>query len=304
MKLVELLAREWSEWPGNCDYAVCDSDGEIRAIGTGTNNDFYPADAVDLEDRLNGTALLVSDDGKRVIRTDWAAERARIAKPAKKADKDGWIRHRGGKCPVDKGVLVDVRFRNGDILEGVHALESNGSAHPYSWSAGIGFWKKDDVSADIMSYRLHKPAEQVEACSKPELMSLPENYGEIIGGSVEGPIQWRDRITEIDATTQALTAERADLVQKLAGEGFALIGRINDLLTEAAQKHEDMSDPKNWRNGDIVECIVDHEDYFTDGYRYVVDYMECDWVNIHADDEGDENAIRPHKVKFHSRPSA
>lgn len=212
---------------------------------------------------------------------------------------EGWVRHRGGKCPVDKGVRVDVRYRDGEISMNQPALEKGDPSEPWAED-----WSHDGVSADIMAYRLHKPVEQVEACSKPELRSLPENYGEIIGGSVEGPIQWRDRITEIDATTQALTTERAELVQKLASEGFALIGRINDLLTDSAQKHEDMSDPKNWRNGDIVECIVDHEDYFTAGYRYVVDYMECDWVNIHADDEGDENAIRPHKVKFHSRPSA
>ena len=213
-----------------------------------------------------------------------------------------WIRHRGGKCPVEKGARVDVRYRDGEISMNQPALEKGDPSEPWAED-----WSHDNCVADIMAYRLHKPAEQVEACSKPELnVNLPDGYGEIYNAQpVEiGPIQWRDRIAEIDFDIHSLTAERAELVQKLAGEGFALIVRINDLLTDAAQKHEDMSDPKNWRNGDIVECIVDHEDYFTSGYRYVVDYMECDWVNIHADDEGDENAIRPHKVKFHSRPSA
>lgn len=195
---------------------------------------------------------------------------------------DGWIRHRGGKCPVEIGDIIDVRHRSGEVIS---CVEMEGSG----W-----YWDHHGSSFDIMAYRLHKPAEQVD--DNADLKAAA--YDAI------QPIQWRDRITEIDATTQALTTERENLVQKLASEGFALIGRINDLLTDAAQKHEDMSDPKNWRNGDIVECIVDHEDYFTAGYRYVVDYMECDWVNIHADDEGDENAIRPHKVKFHSRPSA
>ena len=41
---------------------------------------------------------------------------------------------------------------------------------------------------------------------------------------VDGPLQWRDRVTEIDRTVEALEEERASLVQKLADEGFALIG--------------------------------------------------------------------------------
>lgn len=209
---------------------------------------------------------------------------------------EGWIRHRAGrKCPVESGVKVDYRMRS--------------KKEAYGERAELLDWGLDNEcpASDIMAYRPHNPAEQVEACSKPELqIRLPDGYGEIYSAQAveHGPIQWRDRITTIDFDIHSLTAERAELVQKLASEGFALIGRINDLLTDAAQKHEDMSDPKNWRNGDIVECIVNHEDYFTSGSRYVVDYMECDWVNIHADDDGDENAIRPHKVKFHSRPSA
>ena len=192
-----------------------------------------------------------------------------------------WIRHNSKQQPVDDHVEVEIRTRGGDY----EVCKASG----FTWDA--------TAENQIMAYRLHKPAEQVEACSKPDPRDSAKRDSDYV-------CWMRDRITEIDATTQALTTERADLVQKLASEGFALIGRINELLTDSAQKHEDMSDPKNWRNGDIVECIVDHEDYFTAGYRYVVDYMECDWVNIHYDDEGDENAIRPHKVKFHSRPSA
>lgn len=151
-----------------------------------------------------------------------------------------WIRHNSKQQPVDDHVEVEIRTRGGDY----EVCKASG----FTWDA--------TAENQIMAYRLHKPAEQVEACSKPELrISLPENYGEIIGGSVEGPIQWRDRITEIDATTQALTAERAELVQKLDREGFALIGRINELLTDAEQKHEDMSDWRNWKIGDCARLI-------------------------------------------------
>lgn len=113
-------------------------------------------------------------------------------------------------------MIVKVRRRSGNIEQLIDLDVYNTEEK----------WLHFNDSEDIMAYRLHKPVEQVEACSKPELRSLQENYGEIIGGSVEGPIQWRDRITEIDATTQALTAERADLVQKLAGEGLPPVGVV------------------------------------------------------------------------------
>ena len=123
---------------------------------------------------------------------------------------EGWSRNRGRKCPVESGTLVDLQLRGGVIHIGKFCDNHT--------------WIHTGEPFDVMYYRLHKPAEQVEACSKPELMiSLPENYGEIIGGSVEGPIQWRDRITTIDFDIHSLTTERAELVQKLASEGFALI---------------------------------------------------------------------------------
>lgn len=59
----------------------------------------------------------------------------------------GWIRHRGGKCPVDEGVRVDYRMRNGmlGINERSELLD----------------WGRSDESpkSDIMAYKLHKPAE-------------------------------------------------------------------------------------------------------------------------------------------------
>ena len=163
---------------------------------------------------------------------------------------EGWIRHRGGKCPVEKGVRVDVRHRDGEISMNQPALEKG---HPVeAWAKN---WSHESNPADIMAYRLHKPAEQVEACSKPELkINLPEGYGEIYNAHAveQGPLQWRDRITEIDATTQALTTERAELVQKLASEGFALIGRATDSTAVLPRDQ--------WKLGDLVVRVRDGEE--------------------------------------------
>lgn len=41
----------------------------------------------------------------------------------------------------------------------------------------------------------------------------------------DGPLQWRDRISEIDVAMRDMGRERKSLVDKLAAEGFAIIGR-------------------------------------------------------------------------------
>ena len=212
---------------------------------------------------------------------------------------EGWIRHRGGKCPVEAGTLIDIRCRDGLVRKGVPCGK-------YLTRTASMLWSHEGYGAEVMAYRLHKPVEQVEACSKPEFRSLPENYGEIIGGSVEGPIQWRDRITEIDATTKALTTERADLVQKLASEGFALIGRINELLTDSAQKHEDMSDWRNWKVGDFIEA-TDTSGGYSPGCVYEIRGFDINRAVVLtvSDDSGSKSNGWSHKFfKFHSRPSA
>lgn len=158
-----------------------------------------------------------------------------------------------------------------------------------------------------MAYRMHKPTERVTPAMPPE------GYGEVVTATlsaVDGPLQWRDRIAEIDATTMELTTERAELVQKLAGEGFALIGRINELLTEAAQKHEDVDDPKNWKVGDELKAIGN-----CGGFSFAGEVVK---ILVVRDDGGFEVATESEPdygwffteeesitdLKFHSRPSA
>lgn len=202
---------------------------------------------------------------------------------------EGWIRHRGGKAPVSDDVFIDVRYRDGEILE----CQKFEKSEAYLWTHGGAY-------GDIMAYKLHKPAEQVEACSKPDPRDPAKRDSDYV-------CWMRDRITEIDATAKALTTERAELVQKLASEGFALIGRINDLLTEAAQKHEDMSDWRNWKVGDIVECVSHNERWsakFAIGSVNVIKEIITDsdvpvdlTINIGY-------YVSPFDFKWHSRPSA
>ena len=209
---------------------------------------------------------------------------------------EGWIRHRGGKCPVHESVKVQTVLRS----------ETKQSFDAFAAFAGDMSWKHNNDGGDIMAYRLHKPAEQVE----PFIEAVQAFSALAKVPQLDGPLQWRDRIAEIDATIQALTAERAELVQKLASEGFALIGRINELLTDAAQKHENIGDPKKWKVGDELEAIGDCGGFSFAGEVVKILVVRDDGgFEVATESEPDHGWFFTEKesitdLKFHSRPSA
>lgn len=116
------------------------------------------------------------------------------------------------------------------------------------------------------------------------------------------PIYCRDRIKEIDSLVESLEEERVSLVQALEDEGFSLIRRINKQLEECKQSHEGMSDPSNWEEGDLIECIDGEIGVYTKGSLYT--FIEVsDWGSIRCvDDMGRENGLLPKCFKWHSRP--
>jgi hypothetical protein len=147
-----------------------------------------------------------------------------------KQTKDGWIRHRGGKCPVEAGTMVDVRYRDGVEHFKTAAIES-ADCEDENWIHEAN--KASHLATcDIMAYRVCEPV--VSEARPVESLSLSPEC-QIVGRSVRvDPLQWRDRITQIDfdikfeqerhsSNMACMDQERADLVAKLAAEGFALI---------------------------------------------------------------------------------
>lgn len=192
---------------------------------------------------------------------------------------EGWIRHRGGKCPVDAGAEVDVRRRSGDI-EPLTDIDTDNADET---------WLHVGDKDDIMAYRLHKPAEQVEACSKPYPRDSAKRDSDYV-------CWMRDRITEIDATTQALTTERADLVQRLASAGFALIGRAV----------EPVEDYGNIQIGDLVSVIGigGFSDYTGLSVGDIVEVTSVDNDESLKTVSGGSWGSIGYNYKFHYRPSA
>lgn len=64
-----------------------------------------------------------------------------------------WTKWNGGECPVEKGVLVDVRYRDGEGRFSIPALiDVTGN------DASYAYWNNDNASNDIVAYRLSEKA--------------------------------------------------------------------------------------------------------------------------------------------------
>lgn len=116
------------------------------------------------------------------------------------------------------------------------------------------------------------------------------------------PIYCRDRIKEIDALVESLEEERVSLVQALEDEGFLLISAA--LIS--ATPTEDMSDWRNWKEGDLVECVsdvVESCERMTVGNLYSVNIDCGDMVIIDDDNDPMHSVVGSKRIKWHSRPT-
>jgi hypothetical protein len=303
MKLVEILARELKEWPEGASHIVSASDGGIHqtrggAPGHDQNDDVLPftvlsgcGDEVFWNNRSVFWLSVAPDDYKTAIvtREMWQAAKDKLEGKVKahKANKDGWIRHRGGKCPVEAGALVDVRFRSGITKTVCDSLSFR--------------WDHTGQQGDIMAWRPHVATTE-QSTEVAQTVVTEGVKAEWEAKLAANPIQWRDRIHAIDAeqkaadeahkaATDARTAERAELVQKLAGEGLALLDKCHALMDGVEERHgaptEDMSDWRNWNVGDMLEMINPEPwSSMTMGKLYRIEQPEyCDVFAV-LDDEG------------------
>ena len=133
----------------------------------------------------------------------------------------------------------------------------------------VFFWENADLEFRQSGWFPKKGAALVEEdWQLTKVVDLAEDHGtaiitkamweaEVAGMALGGkrtaqanPLAWRDRIQKIDIVVQELEEERLSLVQGLESEGFALI----DAKREPA---EDMSDWRNWKAGDLIECVTE-----------------------------------------------
>lgn len=100
--------------------------------------------------RVSCTSDDITDDA---VRTEMGMN-SRALDAALAAKNDGWIEWGGGECPVERGVLVEVKCRN---EKNYHIKGVN---RAWEWS-----WEHHGTEGDIIAYRMSKPtkSEQVRA---------------------------------------------------------------------------------------------------------------------------------------------
>lgn len=91
--------------------------------------------------------------GAAIAYDTWAADllSQHDAQQPKVVGRD-WIYWPGGKCPAGKGIMVDVKFRDGAVELGVPALIDTEKVR----DATSPFWRNDNTSSDIVAWRLSK----------------------------------------------------------------------------------------------------------------------------------------------------
>jgi hypothetical protein len=315
-RLVEILSKELHSWPqgdrGN-DGISQDGTGELNSLDKGRDPSFHEGDKVWMarsHSYLGETLELASDYATAVVsKAQWQAERDR-----QKGGK--WKRHRGGKCPVQESQEVEVRFRDGEI-------EASYASDFFGWEHGV----LDDKFAEIMAYRVisQPQAEEVEVITDKKWYEPEEDpdtreykgpfpcapagepvtelewdiqfqqgifHMEAKTDQIDGPILWRDTVNELDAYIEEFTREREALIQRLADEGFVLIQPITGV--RASEPAVDMSDWRNLKEGDIIQCGTDGWSISFEGVRVTVkDIERVDYTGSlpinGVDDNGDDD---------------
>lgn len=170
MKLIDILVQELPKrggFPEGAKTVAQDSCGECWGFDCCNpkikNGLWWVSDSgTDLIASSKVQLDLLADDWSSTFITREQYEAALAGK------NDGWIEWGGGECPVPRGTLVDVRYRDGNENHQVGAgapFDDTGS-NPDRNAAD---WQNDDSPLDIIAYRLRNPQEVTEADDEADL---------------------------------------------------------------------------------------------------------------------------------------
>lgn len=310
MKLVQLLAKELKEWPEGVGKVMQDFDMEIRFFDLSGDQmtllDFYidelASDACD--------EIIFSGGGVEITKSQWQAERKKMNKPK-------WIRHRGGNQPVEDSVKVEYRMRDGDIstqpeyaatLRWSH-WSSEGDIMAYRIIEETKDQEIEEVIPKHMAFGYASKEEMVaqigEECPFAQVASTAEktNFGTITynleidateatkeidslvakWGQIESPLKWRDAIIHCQAIIEDCEREIERNVSLLDAEGL-MMQKDSKKAMQHYQTDIDMSDWRNWENGDIIEVIKESETSNAKAGLYTITGFDSDHPKIELDE--------------------
>ena len=151
MKLIDILVEELPKrggWPEGVVAITQDSDKAINNYKTADGLETNEHGTWRYSSAWEGYSLLASDSTCLASDYDTAIITREQYEAALAAKSEGWIEWGGGECPVEKGVRVDVKYRDGDIYQNKPARGDRNIR-----------WSHIGSRNDIIAYRLHQPQE-------------------------------------------------------------------------------------------------------------------------------------------------
>ncbi len=207
-----------------------------------------------------------------------------------------WIKWEGGECPVEKGTLVDVKYRDGGINEHVKAMGY--------WDND---WHNDGEPGDITAYRLHEPdkadiepltAQLRKAVAKRD--KLADKVKRVVGKLENSASEVQNLSGQLEREIEEITGLRCSIGAD-KGE-WSNEETVNKALSFGDMKHfpckchaipegVDINDHKTWYFGDVVK----RDDGVEFEYR---GYSLGDHYIVVSDGNGDEQRYSLDQNKF------
>jgi hypothetical protein len=196
------------------------------------------------------------------------------------ADAEGWIKWDGGECPLPDDCLCHYNMVNG--------------SWPRTCAARFLRWDRAGSEGDIIAYRpiLDNPVVK-ESLTAPAPDYDPRSVS----------FNLLKRLEAAHEAAQSIPELEAELREVLGSMGYDLVARNPFVEPESAtETPQDMSDWRNWRDGDYLMCITGSITGFKDGNCYQIEtYMGHLCV---PDDDDDKRSLdsNHYRFRFHSRP--
>lgn len=160
---------------------------------------------------------------------------------------------------------VDMNIGKGEIIHGPVSIGDTviTAAHP-----------KLDTNLGALTYKLEIDATE----ATQQIDSLVSKWGQI-----ESPLKWRDAIIHCQAIIEDCEREIQRNVNLLDAEGL-MMQKDSKKAMQHYQNDIDMSDWRNWENGDIIEVIKESETSNAKAGLYTITGFDSDHPKIELDE--------------------
>lgn len=203
------------------------------------------------------------------------------------ADADGWIGWSGGECPLPEGAPCEVQYANGQ--------KSKGGALDPADNMEQAFWRHDiGNSYNIIAYRLILGENTMTTTAVDDQFAPDENEWDGEGLTTNMQQSLADQLE----TAIATLADAQQNVDRLREEYRAAYPLIHGVV----EPGKDMTDPSNWRAGDVFKYIGDETDWYTQGKEYMIKEDGQGFYVLDDDGEVMRAALEDGDLEFVRRP--